>query len=296
VPGQWARATAVVTALRAVATDLPTHGRVHDSLPVEIGPGAFATVVSGPVEQVAEPLLRDILRPAGADAGWPWLPSLSRRLGEHLRLRHQETRGLPTLASLASPNPVIARVEDLLGGAPRQPARMNRLAGTVAAHPRLSRALCHAVVSCQSKRRDRVLLHGRFAPAAILRSTRAGGVDVVYAWLDAMQGPAAYDLGYFVGELAECEAIARALGRTGSADCCRRAIATFVAGYTDAGGRLRPNVSAGIAPFAALKIVEHVARFTQRFGAPGSDADHLLAAANDLLDPRGWLTQLLAEA
>lgn len=296
VPAQWQRATAVSAALRQIAADLPGHPQVRDGLPLELGPGAFATVVFSPVEPAAEALRRDLSHPDGAANSWPWLPSLSRRLGEHLRLRHEETRGLATLPALAVPNPVIARVERLLAGPPRQPARMSYLAGTVNARPRLRRALSQAITACHGKRRDRVLLHGRYAPAAILRATDDSGFDVVTAWLDAMQGPPAYDLGYFIGELAECEALARTLGRTAAAACCRRAIAAFLGGYAAGDPRLPRTVVSLVAPFAALKLVEHVARFTQRFGPTGSNASDLITTADDLLDPRGWLIRLLAES
>jgi len=167
------------------------------------------------------------------------------------------------------------------------------LARAIHARPRLVRALQDAVRASRASASSHHPLHGRLGPASIFR---APGSDVAYVagWLDATIGPATLDVGCIVGDLAECASTALLLGGDRLAVAVTAAIRELAAGYAASPHPLPALFPAAVADVAALKIVEHVARFTRHIGDSGSSAFHLLTAAESLLHPDGWLIDALS--
>lgn len=290
-PGDGVPASRRVRAVRH-AWFTPGDRTVIPAFPDEIGPGLFARAIPERVENIADLLLRAVYGVADRDADLGWLAPLAGRLGTWLRAGQDETTGDEAEALPAS-NPVIDAVAGLLAGSPGGSPPMIRLARAIHQRPRLVRALQDAVRAYRSPGGINMPLHGRFGPAAVLHAP-ASGVAYLTGWSDAARGPGLFDAGYFVGELAECAATARLTGRRELAMQLADAIHAFAVGYAAGrtpGGRRFP---AAIADLAGLKVVEHVARYTRHFGDPGAPAIHLLTVAESLVDPHGWLADLVA--
>lgn len=289
-PADWGRATAGIAAIHA-AWDAPHVGGIQTAFPIEIAPGTFATALPEPVENVADSLLRAVFGVAQPETDLDWLAPLCHRLGAYAR-----THALERAAAVPVPlggSRVVATVAHLLAGAPGAAPRTIALARTIAASPRLVRALQDAVRTAHAES-EAVPLHGRFGPAAILRAP-GSGTAFLTGWLDVCAGPAVFEAGYLIGELAECATVARLVGRPALAAVVEEAIRAFAAGYAGPDSDSDPaRLAARLADIAALKIVEHVARFTRHFGDAGPSAHHLLGVAESLGDPDGWLIQSLS--
>jgi hypothetical protein len=289
-PGGWEPASRRAQAIRA-AWCAAGDRMVVPAFPDEIGPGLFASAIPERVEPVADPLLRAAYGVAGREVDLGWLAPLAGRLGTWLRASQDGATG-EGLNALPASNPVVDAVADLLAGSPGGAPSMTRLARAIHQWPRLVRALQDAVRAYRSPEGTRLPLHGRFGPAAVVGAPGSGAVYIT-GWIDAGRGSGVFDAGYFVGELAECAATARLTGRMELAEQLGDAIRAFAAGYAAGkppGGRRFP---ATIADLAGLKVVEHVARYTRHFGDAGASASQLLAVAESLVDPTGWLAELV---
>jgi hypothetical protein len=299
-PRQWEPAAKVTSALRAWPSIAASYiETVRPVLPVEVAAGVYAFPVPVRSDLVVDPLLQHLLGTAPSGPRWPWLPPLCGRLGAYLRAFHELTPNSGLSPDLPRPNHVVMAVHQLLAGAHAGSDALATLVEQLAVRPRLRQGLATALRGFGTGA-DQVLVHGRFAPANILQpSLRANGdlapADAyVIGWLDATLGPPAYDVGHFVGELAELTALAREVGDGNAVARLRAATRAFYAAYVARSTVALPKeFPTQVAAFAALKITEHVIRFTTLYGDGGPSARRLLRAADDLLGSGGDLTEAL---
>lgn len=121
------------------------------------------------------------------------------------------------------------------------------------------------------------VVHGELTPGYVICGSRADGVRVI-GFHRASVGPPEYDIGCFLGELAELGRaegpgyrLAPALGRV------------LIDAYCEASGFAAADLLAAAAPFAALKVVAHLVRYVRAFGFDRSLVSAQLRLAEDLI-------------
>lgn len=121
------------------------------------------------------------------------------------------------------------------------------------------------------------VVHGELTPGYVICGPRSPGVRVI-GFHRAALGPPEYDVGCFLGELAELgraedrgDGLAPALGRA------------FIDAYCAASGFAAADLLAAAAPFAALKVVAHLVRYVRAFGFDRSLVRTQLQLAEDLI-------------
>ncbi len=255
--------------------------------PVPVAPATYAYPVGAGAELFAAMLLRGLGVGGAPRQDWLWLLPLCARLGAALRDVHEVSRGTHTRPALPRANDVTRRVRGLIGAGLTTDAASVR--DTLAEFPRLRAALI-ASVRRFYRDPDPATLHGRYAPGQILVDARPESAALpevhVAGWLEAASGPPAYDAGYFIGELMELAVFAAGMRHAAAEHGLRMAAREFYNAYVSRSAATLPEGFAEhAAEFAALKIVEHVARFVRYFGDPGPEVARLLRAADSLLCP-----------
>ncbi|MGH2589150.1 MAG: hypothetical protein ACRDJE_29860, partial [Dehalococcoidia bacterium] len=261
-----------------------------------VAPATYAYPVEAGTDLFAATMLSGLSIGGTPQQDWRWLPPLCARLGSALRECHERSSELHTRPALPRANDVTRRVRGLLGAdAPPEVAAVRAALGEC---PRLRVAQAAALRRFR-RSPDPVTLHGRYAPGQMLVQSPpervASPAVYVAGWLEAATGPAAYDAGYFIGELMELAATATDLRHEEAERGLHAAVSGFYDAYVSgSAARLPGDFAEQVAAFAALKIIEHLARFAQYFGDPGPGAARLLHAADALLCPEQGLTRVFA--
>ncbi|WP_031041755.1 hypothetical protein [Streptomyces sp. NRRL F-5650] len=197
--------------------------------------------------------------PQAAPRQWDALPEL---LGHCGRLLGEVHTRAPAPAALAAPRG-SGRLADWLAGraAPGHSGRLRDLARGRLGEARLDRA-ARWCSSLNSRTGPQVLLLGGLTLGSVV-PTRDGRGCHVLAGEELARGPAGYDLGWALGELAEFRLLHFADGAAeDTARHCAKAGAALLHGYRAAAGRETPAADPdALARVAVLRILAHAHDF-----------------------------------
>lgn len=163
--------------------------------------------VYGPLtspKMMIEALVPDL---SGSHPRWPVLSQDCAALGRFLARLHDASSSDASASALLRQDPALERIAQLVmrgRGAPPSSLPVERLQEhLIAVHPGLAAGLAQLCSDHGATTRS-VPLHGRFSPGFVVRDSAAGrGTLHVIGWLSAGYGPAAWDVGWFLGELHE---------------------------------------------------------------------------------------------
>lgn len=191
---------------------------------------------------------------------WEALPELLRHCGRRLGELHAQ---VPAPAALAAPRGT-SRLADWLAGSTDlgHTARLRHQAGERLGEARLRRA-AQWCSSLNAPTDEAVPLLGGLTLGSVV-PTRSGEGCHVLAGEELARGPASYDLGWTLGELAEFRLLHFAGDQDGSAgaDHCAKAGAALLLGHRETAGQGPAAVdTASLARTAVLRILTHVHDF-----------------------------------
>ena len=213
---------------------------------------------------------------------WEALPGLLRHCGRMLREIHGS---VPAPSTLATPRGAGRLAAWLDGHADRgHSARLRDEARARLGEARLRRAAQWCSPLNTPTDQDVLLLGGLTLGSVV--PTRGGEGCHVLAGEELARGPAAYDLGWALGELAEFRLLHFAGGDHGPAVTghCAEAGAALLRGYTEAAGQGPPAVDTDtVARIAVLRILTHIHDYAA-FVEWTDQATHYLDLLADLID------------
>ncbi|MFH9547424.1 hypothetical protein [Streptomyces sp. NPDC017435] len=219
---------------------------------------------------------------------WAALPRLLRQVGRTLRTVHEQ---VPASAAAGAPRGTL-RLAGWLAGrpGPGQAGRLHREAHARLGRDRLARAAQWCAALNTPGERDVFLLGGAALGAMVPDPSGTG--CLIMAGEELARGPAAYDLGWTLGELAEFRLLHFAAGNDEAAAAaahCAEASGALLDGYGAAG-----TDRAEVARAAVLRVLLHTHDYaafvdwtdqlTQYLDLLADLIDHPLAAVGDFPD------------